>query len=279
MFFTDSRPHLTPSQRMRIERRMARDRSVTFDETGKATMNYTLPNAERPDLDMRGHVHVHIHTGDDDPLDNGPPDVGMRSTATSTTSGREPGLAGHDVEEQLGNLEVAVAILSGGGDPDQAPEDDNSDPDQSAFTNDPDDGPDITSQIATNHAMGNNDGVGGRNLYGPGKQVAGYEINTDALPDDDIASINSRNRAFWGQGNGTTAGGGKLTPAPGGGRESESGSFMPNQAGGINQARRTSTGQQRLDPGKTSANNLKAFGTERRRYGEGDPTRGPRNGE
>ena len=110
--------------------------------------------------------------------------------------------------------------------------------------------------------MGNNDGVGGRNLYGPGKQVAGYEINTDALPDDDIASINSRNRAFWGQGNGTTAGGGKLTPAPGGGRESKSGSFMPNQAGGINQARRTSTGQQRLDPGKTSANNLKAFGTE-----------------
>ena len=118
MFFTDSRPHLTPSQRMRIERRMARDRSVTFDETGKATMNYTLPNAERPDLDMRGHVHVHIHTGDDDPLDNGPPDVGMRSTATSTTSGREPGLAGHDVEEQLGISKspsrscLAVAILT-----------------------------------------------------------------------------------------------------------------------------------------------------------------------
>ena len=161
MFFRDARSNLTAKQRQTLDRFMARD----CDETGKK-LNYTASNGERPSISTPAtNVHVHLH----DDLENGPPAV------PSTTSGREPGLPNgnplDDVMEQLNDLNVAVATLAtaSGFDPGDQPEDDNGD---GTFTNDPSDGPDITSQMATNHVN-----------------------STDELPD--IADINEKNKKFW----------------------------------------------------------------------------------
>ena len=124
---------MTASQRLRIERRMARD----CDETGKK-LNYTASNGERPSISTPAtNVHVHLH----DDLENGPP---RPPAVPSTTSGREPGLPNNDplddVQEQLAALNVAVATLAtaGGydpGDDGQVPEDDNGDDtNNSSFT-------------------------------------------------------------------------------------------------------------------------------------------------
>ena len=125
MYFTDSRDRMTASQRLRIERRMARDAAMgtitrhgtTRDEEGKPVANYTMSNGGMKEAPGAGKIHLHFHgsTGDEfnDPLDNGPPAV------PSTTSGREPAMPEGDLGEPSRTWKCAVATIVGS-DPDQA---------------------------------------------------------------------------------------------------------------------------------------------------------------
>ena len=246
MYFRDAR-NLTAKQRQTLDRFMARD----CDETGKK-LNYTASNGERPSISTPAtNVHVHLH----DDLENGPP---RPPAVPSTTSGREPGLPNNDplddVQEQLAALNVAVATLAtaGGydpGDDGQVPEDDNGDDtNNSSFTNDPTDGPDITSQIASQHVN-----------------------STDELPD--IADINEKNRKFWA---GSTS-----QSVTGGGDIAINSQGTPGKTdNGIDVNRRLSTGTKRLDRWPYKCQQPESLWHHQRcRHGEGDPHRGPGDGE
>jgi hypothetical protein len=278
MWFTDSRDRMTASQRLRVERRMARDAAMgtitrhgtTRDEEGKPVANYTMENGGMKEAPGAGKIHLHFHGSTGDEFNEGP-------ATPSVTSGREPAMPGGDLEERVESLEQAFVVLVGGGQPD----DDNGD-DPNQFTSDPTDGPDITSQIASQHVASTD--VGGKVLYGPKGQPSGYQIETadddpaeetttsgwqqgasammsgagapmgamDELPD--IADINAKNRKFWAGSSSQSVTGMGDVPIGGQGTPGRTDN-------GIDVNRRLSTGTKRLDPGRTSNNSLKAFGT------------------
>ena len=260
MFFTDSRDRMTASQRLRIERRMARDAAMgtiarhgtTRDEQGRPVANYTMENGGMKEAPGAGKIHLHFHGSTGDEFGEGP-------ATPSVTSGREPAMPNgnplDDVMEQLNDLNVAVATLAtaGGYDPgsDDPDDDDVNQPDanggvtyqSSGVGQSPDDRDNANTP----------DAVGGRTLYGPRKEASGYSIETsDELPD--IADINAKNRKFWANTTSQSVTGMGDVPIGGQGTPGKTDS-------GIDMQRRLSTGEKRLDPGRTSANSLKAFGT------------------
>ena len=185
--------------------------------------NYTAQNGKRPDTPA-ARVIASGTTNDDGP----PIFIHLHDDADPSRrpAMREPALATQedDVLSRLQNLEIQMAqIISGAtGESDFGGQGqlEGGDPDQTAFTTgsggDPDDGHDLLSQIATSHAMANN----------------------DALPDDP-QSINAKNSAYWqGKGGTTTGMSSSLPPSS---RKAESGGYMPNATGSINTNRRLST--------------------------------------
>jgi hypothetical protein len=240
MYTTDTRDHLTARQRRTLDRFMK-------DETGKPTMNFTKSNGAQPELQTPNRVHLHLYNDDSTvgattlyglrkeasgyQIDDDDPAAG--SLATSTTSGREPALAGEDIEDRLENLERAVVVLAQGGDLDDGGDDD----DQNSFTTGSSGNtPDPDSQMASAH-------------------VRQQQAN-DELPS--AASINEKNKVFWSNTSSQSVSAmGSPSATPPNSREGQPG----RTDSGIDVNRRLSTGSQRLNAGRTSQSSVKSFNT------------------